>query len=219
MLVESLIVAVLGGALGFMIALWGRDALVALGPQEVERFHNVHFDARVLGFTFLLACLTSVAFGLWPAWRSSRTDVQLALKSGSHGSSDSRSARRTRDLLIVGEIALTLVLLSSAGLVLKSFARVQALSLGFEPSGLLTARIDLPFSIYSDAEKIAPFTHTLLEKIRALPGVQQAALGANPPLLSGWQINFLKEGQDLKMPPAQQPSTECEVVHLNISQH
>ena len=210
LLIESLIVAVLGGALGFMIALWGRDALVALGPQGVERFQNVHFDARVLGFTLLLACLTSSAFGLWPAWQTSRPDVQLALKSGAHGSSDSRSARRTRDALVIGEIALTLVLLSSAGLVLKSFAHVQALSLGFEPRGLLTARIDLPFSIYSDVQKIAPFTHTLLEKIRALPGVEQAALGANPPLLSGWQINFLKEGEHLA--PAQQPSTECEVV-------
>ena len=213
LLIESLTVAALGGALGFMIALWSRDALVALGPREVERFHNLQFDAHVLGFTCLLAGLTSVLFGLWPAWRSSHTNVQLALKAGGHGSSDSRSARRTRDSLIVGEIALTLVLLSSAGLVLKSFARVQALSLGFEPRGLLTARIDLPFTIYSDAEKIAPFTHALLEKVRALPGVEEAALGANPPLLSGWQINFLKEGEHLAA--AQQPSTECEVVSPN----
>ena len=210
LLIESLIVAVLGGAVGFLFALWGRDALVALGPQGVERFHNLQFDARVLGFTFLLACLTSVAFGLWPAWRSSRADVQLALKAGGHGSSDSRSARRTRDLLIVGEIALTLVLLSSAGLVLKSFARVQALSLGFEPRGLLTARIDLPFNIYSTADKVTPFARTLLEKIRALPGVEQAALSANPPLLSGWQIPFSHEGENL--PPAQRPSAESEVV-------
>lgn len=212
LLIESLIVAVLGGILGYMIALWSRDALVAVGPQGVERFQDIHFDGRVLGFAFLLACLTSVVFGLWPAWRSSRADLQLALKTGSHGSSDSRSARRTRDLLIVGEIALTLVLLSSAGLVLKSFARVQALSLGFEPRGLLTARLDLPFAIYSSPEKISPFTHSLLGKVRALPGVENAALSSNPPMLAGWQINFLKEGQDLKMPPAQQPTTECEVI-------
>jgi predicted permease len=115
-------------------------------------------------------------------------------------------------LLIVGEIALTLVLLSSAGLVLKSFARIQALSLGFEPRGLLTARIELPFTVYSSAEKIAPFTHTLLAKIRALPGVENAALSANPPMLAGWQIGFLKEGQNLNTPPAQMPSAECEVV-------
>jgi putative ABC transport system permease protein len=215
LLIESLTVALLGGALGFVFAVWSRDALVALGPQGVERFHRIQFDGRILGFTFLLACLTSIVFGLWPAWHSSRTDVQMALKAGGHGSSDSRSARRGRDLLIVGEIALTLVLLSSAGLVLKSFARVQAVSLGLEPRGLLTARIDLPFNVYSDVQKIAPFTHTLLEKIRALPGVEQAALGANPPLLSGWQINFLKEGDNLKTPPAQQPATECEVVSPN----
>ena len=139
--------------------------------------------------------------------------MQLALKSGGHGTSDSRSARRTRDLLIVGEIALTLVLLSSAGLVLKSFARVQALSLGFEPRGLLTARIDLPFSdLFRCARRSLLSRTRLLEKIRALPGVEHAALGANPPLLSGWQINFLKEGREPEAPPAQQPSTECEVV-------
>ena len=212
LLIESVIVAVLGGALGFIIAMWSRDALIALGPQGVERFQHVQFDAYVLGFTLLLACLTSVAFGLWPALHASRADVQLSLKSGGHGSSDARSARRTRDLLIVGEIALTLVLLSSAGLVLKSFARVQAVSLGFDPHGLLSARIDLPFIVYSSPEKIAPFTHALLDKVRALPGVEQAALSANPPMLAGWQINFLKEGQNLKMPSAQQPTTECEVV-------
>jgi putative ABC transport system permease protein len=210
LLTESLVVAILGGAAGFMIALWGRDALVALGPQGVERFHNLHFDARVLGFTFLLACLTSIVFGLWPAWQTSRADVQLALKSGGYAASDSRSARRVRDFLIIGEIALTLVLLSSAGLVLKCFARVQSLSLGFEPRGLLTARVDLPFSAYSEAEKVGNFARTLLEKVRAFPGVQAAALSANPPLLGGWQIPFSREGEHLA--PAQRPSAECEVV-------
>lgn len=218
LLTESLLIAVLGGGLGFVFALWGRDALVALGPAGVERFHHLAFDGHVLGFTFLLACLTSVAFGLWPALSASRADLQLALKSGGPGSSDSRSTRRTRDLLIIGEIALTLMLLSAAGLVLKSFERVQAFSLGFEPRGLLTARIDLPFSVYSTPEKIAPFTHALLEKIRALPGVEEAALSANPPMLGGWQINFLKEGDNLKTPPAQQPSTECEVISPNYFQ-
>ena len=212
LLIESLVIAVLGGGLGFVFALWSREALVALGPAGVERFQNLAFDWRVLGFTFGLACLTSVVFGLWPALRASRADVQLALKAGGHGSSDSSAARRTRDLLIIGEIALTLVLLTSAGLVLKDFVRVQAFSLGFEPRGLLTARLDLPFSVYSTPEKIAPFTHALLEKVRALPGVEAAALSANPPMLGGWQINFLKEGDNLKTPPAQQPSTECEVV-------
>ena len=210
LLIESLVVAILGGAAGFLIALWGRDALVALGPSGVERFHNLHFDARVLGFTLLLACLTTIVFGLWPAWQTSRANVQLALKSGGYSVSDSRSARRTRDWLIIGEIALTLVLLSSAGLVLKSFARVQSLSLGFDPRGLLTARIDLPFSAYSKAEKVDNFSKTLLDKVRAFPGVEAAALGANPPLLGGYQIPFSREGEHLA--PSQRPSAECEVV-------
>jgi putative ABC transport system permease protein len=212
LLIESLVIALLGGGGGFIFAVWGRDGVIALGPAGVERFHQIAFDGRVLGFTFLLACLTSVVFGLWPALHLSRPDLQLALKAGGHGSSDSPRARRTRDVLIVGEIALTLVLLSSAGLVLKSFARVQAVSLGFDPHGLLTARIDLPFSLYSTPEKIAPFTRALLEKVRALPGVEAAALSANPPMFGNWEINFLKEGENLKTPPAQQPSTECEVV-------
>jgi putative ABC transport system permease protein len=212
LLIESLVIALLGGGVGFIFAVWGRDGLIALGPAGVERFHQIAFDGRVLGFPFLLACLTSVVFGLWPALHLSRPDLQLALKAGGHGSSDSPRARRTRDVLIVGEIALTLVLLSSAGLVLKSFARVQAVSLGFDPHGLLTARIDLPFSLYSTPEKIAPFTRALLEKVRALPGVEAAALSANPPMFGNWEINFLKEGENLKTPPAQQPSTECEVV-------
>ena len=210
LLIESLAVAILGGAAGLLLALWGRDALVALGPQGVERFHNLHFDARVLGFTLLLACLTTTIFGLWPAWQTSRADVQLALKSGGYSVSDSRSARRTRDWLIIGEIALTLVLLSSAGLVLKSFARVQSLSLGFDPRGLLTARIDLPFSAYSGAEKVDNFSKTLLEKVRAFPGVEAAAVGANPPLVGGYQIAFSREGEHLA--PSQRPSAECEVV-------
>jgi putative ABC transport system permease protein len=212
LLIESLVIALLGGGVGFIFAVWGRDGLIALGPAGVERFHQIAFDGRVLGFTFLLACLTSVVFGLWPALHLSRPDLQLALKAGGHGSSDSPRARRTRDVLIVGEIALTVVLLSSAGLVLKSFARVQAVSLGFDPHGLLTARIDLPFSLYSTPEKIAPFTRALLEKVRALPGVEAAALSANPPMFGNWEINFLKEGENLKTPPAQQPSTESEVV-------
>ena len=161
LLIESLIVAALGRRVGVYARAveprCARRPWPARGrtiSQSAIRWagSRFHFSARWPNE----CCVWSLAGLAFVA-----TDVQLALKAGGHGSSDSRSARRTRDLLIVGEIALTLVLLSSAGLVLKSFARVQALSLGFEPRGLLTARIDLPFTIYSDAEKIAPFTTRL----------------------------------------------------------
>jgi putative ABC transport system permease protein len=212
-LIESGFVAILGGAIGFVIALWSRDALVALAPAGIDRFQAINFDARVLAFTFALAALTSVLFGLWPAWGASRADVQLALKSGSTQSSDSRSAKRSRNWLVIGEIALTLVLLSSAALVMKSFARAQALSLGYEPRNLLTARIDLPFSNYNTLDKVHAFSTALLEKVRALPGVSSASIGANPPQLGGWQNNFFREGAETSS--AEQPNAESEVVAMD----
>src|SRR5205085_4119321 len=112
----------------------------------------------------------------WPAWQASHGNVQLALKTGSAASGDSPAAKRTRDWLVIGEIALTLTLLIAAALVLKSFSRMQALKLGYEPRGLITAKMDLPFRVYSTREKVTAFSNALLEKIRTLPGVQSASI-------------------------------------------
>src|SRR5205807_7711027 len=125
-------------------------------------------------------------FGLWPAWQTSHTNVQLALKEGSAGSGDPPSARRARDWLVISEIALTLTLLVAAGLVLKSFSRMQSLQLGYEPRGLFTARLDLPSNIYSSREKVGTLTNPLLDRVSALPGVQSAGIGSNLPLTGGW---------------------------------
>src|SRR5213596_2699156 len=179
LLLESFLVALLGGALGFFIAVWLRDALIALGPGDVSRFREISFDLPVLGFTFLVASLTTFIFGLWPAWQTSHANVQLALKEGSPGSGDAPSAKRTRDWLVISEIALTLTLLVAAGLVLKSFSRLQSLSLGFEPRALFTARLELPWRKYNDRDKIDIFAKRLLDKVRALPGVQSAGIGSN----------------------------------------
>ncbi len=211
LLIESAIVAALGGVFGYLLALWSRDALIALGPTDVARFHEVTFDVRVLGFTFLLAALTTVLFGLWPAWGASRANVQLALKSGSVQSSDSRAARRSRDWLVIGEITLTLILLSSAALVMKSFAHTQALSLGYDPRNLLTARMDLAYTHYNSAAKIGAFGDAVLSKVRALPGVTSASFGTNPPQVGGWQNNFYKEGIATPI-VSDQPNADSEVV-------
>ena len=111
----------------------------------------------MLAFSLIVSLATSVLFGLWPALHASRADIQLALKAGGHGSSDVPAARRSRDLLVIAEVVLTLVLLTAAALVLKSFANARALPLGYEPSGLMTARIDLPEPTYSDATKLLSF--------------------------------------------------------------
>jgi len=211
LLIESSVIALLGGAAGLLIAFWGRDAIIALSPATVPRLDEVQVDARVLVFTFALALGTNFLFGLWPARMAANADVQLALKSGGHGSSDSVAARRTRNSLVIGEIALTLVLLTSAALVLKSFARAQSLSLGFEPRGLLSVRMDLPYMVYTDKQKIANVSERLLERVRTLPGVTDAALASNPPLIGSWQGAFQREGKPAP-PQGQEPSAETNVV-------
>ncbi len=211
LLIESFVIAILGGALGFLIAVWVRNGLIALSPGDVSRFHQVSFDLPVLGFTFLIASFTTVLFGLWPAWQASHADVQLALKEGSAGSGDPPSAKRARDWLVVAEIALTLTLLVAAGLVLKSFSRMQNVKLGYEPHGLLTARLELPFRVYSTREKVTAFANALLEKVRALPGVQSVGFGSNSPLMGGWQTGFYREGVPTPT-PSDMPSADLEVI-------
>ncbi len=211
LLVESFVIALLGGVLGLFLAVWVRDALVALAPQGVSRFQEISFDFPVLGFAFIIASLTTILFGLWPAWRTSRADVQLALKAGSQGSGDSPSAKRTRDWLVISEIALTLTLLVAAALVLKSFARMQSLQLGYEPRGLLSARLELPFKSYSSREKVITFSKTLLERVSRLPGVKSAGIGSNSPLMGGWQTGFVREGAPAP-PPGQIPDVDLEVI-------
>jgi putative ABC transport system permease protein len=210
LLIESFVLALFGGLLGLCLAAWGRDLLVAMAPPGGLRFQNVALSGWVLVFSIGLSFATGILFGLWPAWHSSRADIQLALKSGGHGSSESAGARRSRDLLVVAEVALTLILLSSAGLILKSFANARNVGLGFDPHLLLSARVDLPEPSYSDPKKLMNFHEALLAKLSVLPGVQNAALSANPPLMAGWQTSFLPEGMQ-EPEPGKMPSTQVTV--------
>src|SRR2546423_4444381 len=211
LLIESFVISAIGGALGLVFAIWGRDALVAFAPTGAPRFEGIGFDWRVMAFTFVLATLTTILFGLWPAWQAARTDINTALQAGSFGSSETKAARRSREWLVIVEVALTLLLLSAAGLVLKSFAKMQSAQLGFNPQQLLTVHVELPFTKYNELNKILNFTTPLLDEVRKLPTVQYAALSSNPPMLSGWQLNFMPEGAP-PTDPSQQPSADNEVV-------
>ena len=211
LLIESLVLALVGGGLGLCLAAWGRDLLVALAPAGVPRFQEVALNGWVLAFSLGLSFATSVLFGLWPALNSSRADIQLALKSGGHGSSETAGAKQSRDVLVIAEVALTLILLSTAGLVLKSFANARNIGLGFDPHLLLSARVDLPEPSYTDPQKVWSFQEQLLAKLSVLPGVQNAAIASNPPLMTGWQTSFVPEG--MKEPePGKFPSAEMDVV-------
>jgi putative ABC transport system permease protein len=211
LLIESFVIALIGGALGFFIALWTRDTLLILAPQNVSRFQEISFDVPVLVFTFAVATITAVLFGLWPAWQTSRTDMQMALKAGSVGSGDAPSAKRTRDWLVIAQIALTLMLLVASALVLKSFSRLQSLSIGYEPQHLFTARFELPWRTFNDRGKIDTFARALLDKMRAVPGIENAALSSNGPLMGGWQTGFWREGTP-QPPPSQMLNADLEVV-------
>jgi predicted permease len=211
LLIESFVISAIGGALGLVFATWGRDALVAFAPVGAPRFEGIGFDWRVMAFTFSLAALTTVLFGLWPAWQAASGDIQAALQAGSFGSSETKAARRSRDWLVIVEVALTLLLLSAAGLVLKSFAKMQSTSLGFEPDGVLTTRIELPWTKYDALNKTLSFENGLLDEVHRLPGVQSAAISSCPPMLSGWQLNFQPEGAP-PTDPSQQPSADNDVV-------
>ena len=211
LLIEGLLIALFGGALGFCIAVWVRDGLIALGPRGVERFHQISFSLPVLAFTFVIASFTTLLFGLWPAWQASRGDFQLALKEGSAGAGDPPSAKRARDWLVIVEIALTLTLLVAAALVLKSFSRLQSLSLGYEPRGVFTARFELPWQKYNDRGKIDTFAKALLDKVRATPGIQSAAVSSNGPLMGGWQTGFWRE-ENPRPQPSDMLNSDLEVV-------
>ncbi|HWS89978.1 MAG TPA: ABC transporter permease [Pyrinomonadaceae bacterium] len=174
-LTESVVLALLGGAAGLLVARWTLQALTSLAAGYHSRMSDVALDWRVLGFTGALSVLTGVVAGLVPAFHVSRADVQETLKeSGNAGS----SARGTwlRSGLAVAEVAAALVLLVGAGLLVKSFLRLQQVETGLRPEGVLTMRVSLPASRYDTPEKSSLFYREVLERVSALPGVEAAGI-------------------------------------------
>jgi len=173
LLTESVLLGVLGGAVGLLMAVWGLSALVALAPADIPRLDQTGIDARVLAFTLGISLVTGLIFGLVPALQASRPDVNDALKEGGRDSTGGGGAR-IRNLLVVSEIALSLVLLVGAGLLIRSFMRLQQFELGFNPEHLITMRVQLPGSKYKERKQVADFFQQLFERIEAVPGVQSA---------------------------------------------
>jgi putative ABC transport system permease protein len=174
LLTESALLAVVGGGVGLLLAVVGLKALVALSPADIPRLDQTGIDLRVLGFTLAVSLLTGLIFGLVPALQASRPDLNDSLKDGGRGSTGGIRGMRVRNLLVVSEIALSLVLLVGAGLLIRSFMRLQQFDLGFNPNNLLTMRIQLPGSKYRDGNQVATFYQQLLQRLEAVPGVQSA---------------------------------------------
>ena len=212
LLTESLVLSLVGGGLGLLIAYWGVEAIVAWVPSNVPRMNEVDVDGTVLGFTAAISVLTGLVFGLLPAWNASRANSNEILKAGGRTGNLGFGHRRLRSALVVAEVSLALILLVGAGLMLRSFDRVLNADSGIRPEGVLVARVSLPDAKYSDSHQVRLFTDQVLSNVKAIPGVQVAA--AALPLLGGWQTSFGIEGQP-EAPPGQAPSTDITRVSVD----
>jgi putative ABC transport system permease protein len=180
LLAESLLLALLGGAAGLLLAWWGVDMLAAFGPRNVPRLADIHVSMTVCAFTFGLAVLSTLAFGLVPALQVSRASVNDSLQQGSKGSTGGAHGARHAGVLVVSQVSLSLLLLAGAGLLIKSFFNLRATNLGFDPSRLLVLEQVLPRGSYTDPELQLRFFDRLMPKLAALPGVE--SVGAAHPL-------------------------------------
>jgi putative ABC transport system permease protein len=188
-LTESFLIAALGGLLGILLAVVGVKALVALAPAELPRLDAIRLDAPVLAFTFVVTTLTALLFGAVPARQGSTTDLHGRLRSAGRSALGSAASARARRLLVVAEIALAIVLLTGAGLLLRSFAQIRQVDPGFRPEGVSTFAIALPATRYATSQSQLQFTTQLLDGIRHAPGVSAAAASFNLPL-SGARFGF-----------------------------
>ncbi|HYV20978.1 MAG TPA: ABC transporter permease [Verrucomicrobiae bacterium] len=181
-LIESVMVAAGGALLGLLLAQWGLDAFLSVGRDFVPRSIEIGIDPVVLAFTAALALLTGLVMGLVPALQAAKPDVNEELQSASRGSTAGVAASRFRKGLLTAEIALSFVLLVSAGLLLASFARLQRVAPGFQPDGLFVGGINVPMNRYPTDDDLAGFYRRLLERMAALPGVTSVALSDALPL-------------------------------------
>jgi len=194
LLTESVVIGLTGGGLGLLIAVWGTRAIAALVPKgfaaSVYDLNSIRIDWRVFAFTFGLSILTGIVFGLAPALTASKPDLIQALRDSRAQGLMSFGLRSFRGWLVVTELALAVVLLLAAGLLVRSFNKLTAVDLGFDRDNVLTARISLPRSIYKDPAQTQAFYDDVLQRLRALPGVESAGMINHTPLAGFGLIAF-----------------------------
>ncbi|HKP88254.1 MAG TPA: ABC transporter permease [Blastocatellia bacterium] len=202
LLTESMMLALVGGTLGALLALWGLDLILAVSTGSIPRVKEIRVDGGVMAFTFLVSLATGLIFGLVPAWQASRPDLNESLKEGGRGSSAGIHRNRVRSLFVVVEVAICLVLLIGAGLMIKSFVRLLDVSPGFNAENLLTMNVSLSGSKYRETPQRMAFFQQALERIASAPGVQGAATALSLPLEGSSSRYFQIEGRP-PQPPGQ----------------
>jgi putative ABC transport system permease protein len=201
LLTESLLLGAIGGAIGLLLAWWGTTALVQLSPPELGDFQQIEISAFVLGFTLIVALLTGVIFGLAPAFEASKIKLGETLKEAGRNLAGNPRSQRLRSALVVAEIALALVLLVGAGLLIRSFLRLQNVDAGFNARNVVTMRVALPVSRYDGDEKRINFFAQALERMQSLPGVEAVgAINFTPFLGLGSNTGFDIEGRSKASP-------------------
>ena len=193
MLVESLMLAIVGGVLGVILATWTIALLQRVAHETVPRMAGVELDARVLGFSFLISLLTGVIFGVIPAFRSSRTELQETLKDSSATTTDTHG-KRLRGMLVVVEVSLSVALLMGAGLLVKSMFVLLQTNYNFNPDGVLTMELKVSRGRYQKEGELSRLLHQVLDHVKTVPGVKSATLTTTLPGLRDWQTDIAAEG-------------------------
>ena len=195
MLTESVLLSIIGGGLGLFIAHWGIKFILYMSPDAIPRAREIGLDWRVLGFTLGVSFLTGILFGLAPALQAGEIDVNETLKETGRSISGRRWLRNS---LVVVQMATTMVLLIGAGLMIRSFYRLQNVNPGFTYDQLTSFAVSLPQRKYTTEDRRADFFKRLMENIRGLPGVQSVASASGLPLgNNGWQTSFIVEGKPI----------------------
>ena len=210
-LTESTLLALVGGAVGLLVAKLGTMSLLALKPAALHRFHAIPIDARVFAFVFSTSLLTGLLFGLLPAWSASRGDVAEALRANQRATGIEVSRSLLRSVLITAEVALALILLAGSGLLIKGFLRLRSVNPGFNPANVMTMYLQLPPTRYLQFQLQTNFRRELLARINALPGVEAAMITDIP--LSG---NFVDHRVVFDGRPTPAVGTEPEVQTLSV---
>ncbi|HXF41285.1 MAG TPA: ABC transporter permease [Blastocatellia bacterium] len=195
LLTESVLLAVVGGAAGLLLAVWGVAALLAVAPKDLPRLNDVSIDTRVLLFTIGITLLTGLVFGLIPALQTSKPDLNKALKETGRGVSEGIQRHRLRNALVVAELALSLMLLIGGGLLIRSFWRLQHVNPGFNTASALTIPIALPRMKYAKPSQKNAFFSALVDKVSQLPGAETVAIGNVLPIVNDFILGVVVEGE------------------------
>lgn len=204
LLTESVLLALLGGSVGLILAFWGIESLLALAPEDLPRVKDVTLDGRVLGFTIVVTLITGIIFGLIPALQASRPNLNETLKEGGRGTTGGH--HRVGGSLVVVEVALALMLLVCSGLMIRSFIRLQRVNPGFNPNNALAVNISLPGRKYPTEDRYSAFFAQLIEKTSSIPGVIAVGASQSLPIQGDYLVGFNIQGRPPD-PPGEDKST------------